>query len=291
MVTSLVVDLLDVLMNVVVAIITGSVIMLVESMQGVADVTSVGLLLLGHRRSHRRANKQHPFGYGKEVYFWSILSAFIAVAITATLSFYFGYSEFMHPTGVDNIYVAYIILSIAIVTNTYAFWLSAKKLLGDRPFRQILRVFLRSHRIATKTTFVLDAMGTAAATIGLSSLVAYQVRGNIYLDGIGAMLMAIGLAIFAILLLIGALSLITGQSAPRDVERNIRDKALEVEGVHEVVGLSTMMLGSEGILVNIEVHLKNDLTTDQVEVVIAEVKQHVHKIGPGMQVHVEPDAR
>ena len=265
--------------------------MLVETMQGVADLTSVSLLVIGHRRSHRRANKQHPFGFGKEVYFWSILSSFIIVAITATMSFFFGYQEFMHPTKVENIYFAYLILGIAIVTNSYAFWLGAQKLLGDRPLKNIVRVFVQSHRIAAKTTVVLDAMGTMAAVIGLSSLVAYQVRGNIFLDGIGAMLMAVGLAVFAILLLIGALNLITGQSAPADVQHNIRNKVLEVAGVREVVGLSTMMLGSEGILVNIEVHLKNDLTTDQIEEIIAEIKHHVHKIGPGMQVHVEPDAR
>jgi cation diffusion facilitator family transporter len=278
-------------MNVAVAIVTGSVIMLVEAMQGMADLTSVGLLAFGYRRSHRRANKLHPFGYGKEVYFWSIISAFIIVSITATLSFYFGYQRFLHPTGIDNIYIAYIILAVAIITNSYAFWLGAQKLLANRPFKYLVSTFINSHLIAAKTTVVLDALGTVSAVIGLSSLIAFQVRGNVYLDGIGAMLMAVVLAGFAVMLLIGALNLITGQSAPREIEQDIRDKTQGVDGVREVVGLSTMMLGSESILVNIEVHLKNDLNTDQIEEIVAEIKKRVHRIAPGMQVHVEPDAR
>lgn len=291
LVTSLLVDLLDFLMNTAVAIFTGSVVMVVEAMQGLADLSSTGMLLLGYHHSRRRANKRHPFGYGKEMYFWSVLAAFIIVAITATTSFLMGLREFRNPTPVDNLGAAYVILTIAIITNAYAFLLGARKLLNGERFSKLMRVFMTSPMIATKTTVVLDAMGTVAATFGLSSLAAYGIRHNPYLDGIGAMIMAVALAVFAIILLVSARSLVTGQSAPTDLEDQIKDAALKVKGVQAVLGLSTMMLGAESTLVNIEVHIRNNLTTDEIEEIITHVKHNIHHLQPGMKVHVEPDAR
>ncbi len=290
LVTSMLVDLLDFLMNTAVAVFTGSVVMVVEAMQGLADLSSTGMLLLGYNRSRRHANKRHPFGYGKEMYFWSVLAAFIIVAITATTSFLMGLREFRNPTPVDNIGAAWVILAIAIVTNAYAFFLGARKLLNGQRFSKLMSAFMNSPMIATKTTVVLDAMGTMAAMFGLSSLVAYGVRHNPYLDGIGAMIMAVVLAVFAIILLVSARSLVTGQSAPEELEGMIKDATLKVPGVQAVLGLSTMMLGAESTLVNIEVHIRDNLTTDEVEEIIEHIKHNVHKLQHGMKVHVEPDA-
>jgi cation diffusion facilitator family transporter len=292
LVTSLLVDVLDFFMNIAIAIFTGSVVMLVEALQGLADLTAVSMLLFGYRSSRRKPTKKHPFGYGKEVYFWSVLSAFIIVAITASLSFYFGYKEFMNPTAVDNIGVAYLVLGVAVVTNAYAFYVGAVKLLEGtgKPLTKIWHAFMTSPMIAPKTTVVLDAMGTLAAVFGLSSLIAYGVTGDVHLDGLGAMLMAVVLAIFSVMLLISTRSLVTGQSAPPELEEEIRQAALRVPEVRNVLGLSTMMLGTESTLANIEVNIRNDHTTDEVEKIVREVKKEIHLVQPGIRVHVEPDA-
>jgi cation diffusion facilitator family transporter len=292
LITSLLVDVLDFFMNIAIAIFTGSVVMLVEALQGLADLTAVSMLLFGYRSSRRKATKKHPFGYGKEVYFWSVLSAFIIVAITASLSFYFGYKEFMNPTPVENISVAYLVLGVAVVTNAYAFYVGASKLLEGtgKPLTKIGHAFMTSPMIAPKTTVVLDAMGTLAAVFGLSSLIAYGVTGDVHLDGLGAMLMAVVLAIFSVMLLISTRSLVTGQSAPPELEEKIRQAALRVPEVRNVLGLSTMMLGTESTLANIEVNIRNDHSTDEVEKIIKDVKKEVHLVQPGIRVHVEPDA-
>jgi cation diffusion facilitator family transporter len=287
--TSFFVDILDVAMNATIAVITGSVVMLAETLEGFADMCSAGLLLVGFKKSTKRPNKLHPFGFGKELYFWSTLAAFIMVAITATLSFRYGYEEFKDPTEVKHIGIAIAVLAVAVATNGYSFMLSARKLLEGKRVSKLWEAFLASPHIAPKSTLVLDAMGVLAAIFGLFSLLMYILTGNSQFDGIGAMLVSLVLVASAIVLLITIRSLVIGQSAPREMERRIRDAVREIPEVRHIVGMRTMMLGSDSLLVNIDVHLRDGLTTDQVESIIEKVRDAAEETGEGFTVHVEPD--
>ncbi|HEV7454496.1 MAG TPA: cation diffusion facilitator family transporter [Candidatus Saccharimonadales bacterium] len=289
LVTSFFVDVLDVAMNATIAIITGSVVMLAETLEGFADMCSAGLLLIGFKKSARRANKLHPFGFGKELYFWSTLAAFVMVAITATLSFRIGYDKFNDPTAVKHIGIAIVVLAVAVVTNGYSFMLSARKLLEGKPVKKLWEAFLASPHIAPKSTLVLDAMGVMAAIFGLLSLTLYLVTGNSQFDGIGAMLVSLVLVASAVVLLITIRSLVIGQSAPREMERRIRDAVREIPEVRHIVGMRTMMLGSDSLLVNIDVHIRDGLSTDQIESVVEKVRDTAEQTGEGFTVHVEPD--
>lgn len=287
--TSFFVDLSDVLLNLIVAAITGSVVMLAEALEGLADLCSAGLLLVGFKRSKQRANHDHPFGFGKEMYYWSTLAAFVMVGITATLSFKFGYDRFTNPEPISHLWLAISVLIIAVGSNGYSLSLSIRKLLDGEPFQKFAGIFITSPHIAPKTTVVLDAMGTLAAIFGLVALTLYGLTGNAKFDGIGAMLVGALLVGFAIILLISVRSLVTGQSASREMERRIRDAVREVTEVRHVVGLRTMMLGSDNLLVNLDVHLKDGLSTDQVEEVVQKIKDAAEATGDGFTVHVEPD--
>lgn len=288
LIVTLLVDISDILMNIVVALITRSSVMLAESMQGLADFISVSLVILGHKRADRRSNTRHPFGYGKELYFWSLISAFFIFSITAWLSFYFGWQHFWHPEPVQHIALAYIVLAIGTATNFYAFNLSAQRILGRR--RKMWRAFLGSHNIAPKITYVLDLMGTLSAALGLVALVLYQVTGNSRFDGLGAMLIAVMMAVLAFILLISIKDLITGRSAPPEVRRGIRAAALSHPAVLDIPDLRTMIIGSDKYLVNIDVHLKDGLDTDQIEQVVDEIKANIKAAQPGAyHVQIEPE--
>lgn len=288
--TAMLVDVVDIVTNTFVAIISGSAVMLVEAMAGVADCFAMLLLLIGNKRSLRRANKLHPFGHGKEQYFWATLAGFIILAITATVSFAFGWHAFKHPESVGFIGLTWLVLSIAVVTNGYAFWQAARKVLKGRSWLNLFRAFGESWDVASKTALVLDAMGSVSAIIGLTSLVLYGITGRHTLDGIGAMAMAVAMALFAVLLLIGVRSLITGQSAPKAVQDKIRKTVLGISEVHEVVSIHTMILGSESMLANIDVNFNNDLKTDELEKTVEHIKHKVQTAFPDQSVlvNVEP---
>jgi divalent metal cation (Fe/Co/Zn/Cd) transporter len=103
LVTTFLVDLLDVALNLSVAILTGSVVMLSEFFQGLADLTAAAFLLVGYKRSGKKADKLHPFGYGKEIYFWTLISAVVMMTFTATASSYVGLIRFLNPQEITHI--------------------------------------------------------------------------------------------------------------------------------------------------------------------------------------------
>src|SRR5688500_1114754 len=180
--TSFLVDLGDIILNVIVMLATGSVVMLAEAFEGLSDLVASGLLLIGLRISKRRPNKKHPFGYGKALFFWTLISAIVMLIFGAGSSVYFGVQRLLHPTEITNLLWAYGALCISIITNGYAFSLSTRRLLEKEKFKDLYRAFLRSTHVETKNTFILDFTGTASAVLGLISLVLYQAAGIKHFD-------------------------------------------------------------------------------------------------------------
>jgi cation diffusion facilitator family transporter len=288
--TSFFVDLLDTIINLAIAVLTGSAVMLAEALQGMADLSSVSMLLIGFERSKKRSNKQHPFGYGKELYFWAILSVFLIIGITATLSFYSGLQQLRNPEPVNYLAVTYAALAISVVTNSYAFKLSLRKLLKNNSIKQLPKYFLETADVASRTTLVLDAMGTLAALFGLVALLFYGITGDSRYDGLGAMIIGVMLLILALVLLFTTKSLVTGRSAPKELEKEIRDATSSTPNIKKVLGLRTMVMGSDDLLVNLQVHIKDNLSTDEVEQVIDRTKENIRKKIPGRtHITIEPE--
>jgi cation diffusion facilitator family transporter len=285
--TSFLVDILDIIINGAAAIITGSVVMLAETLQGVADLTAAGFLLIGLRRSGRPSDKKHPFGYGRELYVWALFSAVVMFTLVAGFSIYFGWERLTDTEPIDHIGVAYAILVISVISNSYAFSVSFRRLMGKN-VKNIRRRFAQSPLIESKTTFILDLMGTMAALVGLIALILYGLTGSVLFDGLGAIMIGIIVAGFALVLMRSTKELLIGKSAPADMQTEIRRAAMEIPQVQEVLDLRTVNIGLNRLLVIIEVHLQEGLHTEQIEKVIDAIKDHVKQTVPvAYRVQVE----
>src|ERR1035437_2736477 len=257
-ITSFVVDLLDVVLSFTAVILSGSVVMLTQVLRGVSDLASSGLLLVGLKRSMRKDDRTHPFGYGREIYFWNFLAAIVMFGLTSTISFYFGWQRFFHPESIKDINIAIAILVLTFFTNGYAFFLSFRRLLKRRPARHILRIFYHSSLVETKTTFILDLMGTCASLVGIVALTIYVFTGDVRFDGLGAMIIGAMLAVFS-------LFLVAGKRDSEETEAKITEAALEVEEVEQVLGIKTLHIGTEKLLVDLDVHMQSRLGTRELE--------------------------
>jgi cation diffusion facilitator family transporter len=290
-VTTFVVDLLDVALNLTVAILTGSVVMLSEFFQGLADLTAAAFLLIGYKRSRKKADRRHPFGYGKEIYFWTLISAVVMMTFTATASFYVGLKRFLDPQEITHIGFGYGTLLITLGTNTYALSLSARRLLKNKSLRRLPEVFLNSGAVSSKNALVLDLMGTTAAGSGLISLLLYQLVDEKRFDGVGAMVIGVMTAILALVLIIGIKGLLIGERAESQTEEKIKKAVLTIPQVKKILDLRTMQIGSEKLLVNIEVHMQDRLTTDELEALIDKIEKRLREKVPSIQyVQVELEA-
>lgn len=285
-ITSFMVDLSDIVLNVLAALLSGSIVMLTQSLQGAADLLTSGLLWLGVSRS-KRAAKRSSFGYGRELFFWILMAGVSMFVITAGLSFYLGLERFLHPQPVTDLAFAYAVLAIGIATNFYAFRLSLARLGGWRlSLRKAVSVVTNSNLIESKSTLVLDMMGTIASLLGLAALIIYGITGNYRWDGLGAMIVGAASAFFAVLLIAEVRDLIAGRSASPEIKKQISTAAQAVNGVIDVLDLRTMMLGSENLLVNIEVHFEQQLRTPEIEKITDEIKRAIKRAVPIVQ-HVQ----
>ncbi len=284
--TSLVVDFSDLVLNITVAVLSGSVVLAAEALQGGVDLITSGLIMIGLRRSHRRSNRRYPFGYGREIYFWSLMAGTLMLTFTAGLSMYFGWQRIITPRPIDHLWLGFTVLIIALTSNGYAFYLSARRLRENHESGEVWRSFLDSNLIETKVTFVLDAMGTVAAFYGLVALTIYQLTGDPRFDGLGAVIIGITIGLFAFFLVSEVRSLIVGRSAGVEIEAAIKAAALEVEGVRQILDLRTMYIGSERLLVNMEVDMKQNLKTNVLEQRIDEIKANVQAKVPSVH-HIQ----
>lgn len=277
--TSFLVDLGDIILNVIVMITTGSVVMLAEAFEGLSDLVASGLLLIGLRISKSRPNKKHPFGFGKALFFWTLISATIMLIFGAGLSVYFGVQRLLHPEEIEKIHLAYLALCISILTNGYALSLSTRRLLEKEKLTKIFRIFLATTHVETKNTFILDFTGTASAIMGLISLSLYQLANIQYFDAIGAILIGILVAVSSVMLIWGVKDYLIGKTASADTEESIRKAILKVKEVVEIIELKTMYIGSEKLLVHLDINIKPTDQEDS-EQTVEIIKEHIRKEVP-----------
>jgi cation diffusion facilitator family transporter len=275
--TSFFVDLCDIILNVVVMIATGSVVMLAEAFEGLSDLVASGLLLIGLRYSRRRPNKKHPFGYGKSLFFWTLISAMIMLIFGAGLSIYFGVQRLLHPEEIEKIPYAFGALCISILTNGYALSLSTRRLLDKEKLSRLFRIFLTTTHVETKNTFILDLTGTASAVIGLISLGLYQLNIHLF-DALGAILIGAIIAVSSVLLIWGVKDYLVGKTATPEVESEIKRAVLDSKAVEKILALKTMYIGSEKLLVHLDINLKAN--QKNLEHTIEGIKEQLQKEVP-----------
>lgn len=285
-ISSLVGDVVDIVLNTSVALITGSVVMIVEALQGMANLITDALLLVGLQRANHRSDVQHPFGYGKETYFWTLIATFLMLAITASFSIYLGWLQVVFHEQISVLWLAYAVLIIAIATNSYSMLLSFRRLAAKQGRQTIWKILVDSPFVATKMTFILDVIGVGSATIGLISLLFSDYMNTSLFDGIGAVLIGGLIALSAIVLLGGLRGFIIGKSAGLTLRKKITAIVEANAEIHQVLDLKTMLMGPEHLLVNLEIHAKNSMTTSQLEKIIDRIKNQLQAQIP-MISHVQ----
>lgn len=278
---SFLVDVLDIVTNLVVALLTGSAVVFAEMAQGAADSLGSFLLLVGHRRSRRPSDEAHPRGYGQEVFFWALLSSMAMLVVGSGLSLARGYRQLTQPQALDAPLLALAVMLLSVTTNGYALSQSVRKL--GRPGASLLAGFRSSSRQLVKTAFLRDVLGTLSAVAGLVALALYTVADLVVFDALGAILIGVLMLTFALILIGQARAYITGRAVPDAVRRTLHDAVLAVPGVEAVNGLVAVFTGSEEIALELDLDLEDALTTPEIEDVLDAVEESVVERVPGVR--------
>lgn len=247
------------------ASITGSSAMVSEGIHSVVDTGNQGLLLYGMHRAQKPPDERFPFGHGKEIYFWSFAVAIMIFAVGAGISIYHGVGALLDPHPVEDYFINYIVLVLAMIFEGFAWWFAFKE------FRRIKGkwgYFAAVQRSKSPTTFVVLFEDTAAMLglwVAFIGLLIGQLTGNPYLDGAASIGIGIILAITAAWLAYETKGLLIGESAAPETVRDVRRLAAAMEGVENVNEVLTLHMGPEFIVVNMSVDFRDTLSASEVE--------------------------
>lgn len=246
------VNLAIAVMKLVAGVITGSGAMLSEAVHSVADTITEVLLLTALRRSERPADRKHPFGYGKERYFWSLLAAVSIFASGAMFSFYEGFTTvFGHAEEQGDLLVGYIVLALAFAMESIS-WVQAMRQVrqGAAAENRSVTEYLRLMDDPTpKTVLFEDSAALVGLFLAFAGIGLHQLTGSSVWDGVASI--AIGLLLAAVAYLLGRTNrgLLIGRQADPVMVRAIHAHLTSAPEIEVVVDLQTMLMGTDQVLV------------------------------------------
>ncbi|MFV8327086.1 cation diffusion facilitator family transporter [Flavobacterium sp. ZS1P14] len=287
---SLLVNVVIVISKAFAAFMTGSGAMLAETIHSSADCANQLLLLLGVKQAKRPADDQHPFGYGKSVYFWSFMVAMLLFSIGGMFSIYEGIHKYNRPEPIHEIAWGVGILLFAIALEGYATYsncIELNKRKGDNGFFTYLRSTKDSDLIVVFGENSAAVLGLVLALIAL--LVSYYTGDSRY-DAIGSLAIGVVLILMAIFLAVEVKSLLIGESADPIILDTIKFITENNPKIIEVLNCRTIQQGPGEVLVCVKIKCSPDLTTQSISQLINNFEQEIRTTHPEVKwLYVEPD--
>jgi cation diffusion facilitator family transporter len=277
-------------LKLVAALITGSSGMMAEALHSIADTTNQIFLLLGLRFYKRPASSKHPFGFGKERFFWSFIAAIFIFGVGATYAIYEGIAKLAHPHPPTNLKWAYVVLAISFALEAASITLAFYQEINEAHHEGMtFGEYLRESKDPTAKTVLFEdsaaLLGIVIAAVGLL-LTDYQVGGSAgaYWDGVASILIGLVLAVVAFVLARSSRGLLLGEAAsPKTIEA-IKQAIESHPNVERVVELLTMHLAPKQILINAHVKMRQGLLLDEVERTVLEVEDKIKQVEPKVEM-------
>jgi cation diffusion facilitator family transporter len=273
------------------AVLTGSSAMLSEGIHSLVDTGNGVLLLVGMRRSLAPADAEHPFGHGKELYFWSLIVAISIFGIGGGMSAYEGIRHILHPSHVANPWPSYIVLAVSVVVEGASFLVAVREFNAARG-KVGVREFIRTSKDPSLFTIVFE---DSAAMLGL--LVAFlgiflgQLTGSPYFDGAASVIIGLILASVAFLLVRESKGLLVGEGVEPAMLVCMRDLVSAEQAVDACGHVRTMYMGPNDLLVNLDVAFLPGMPAEKIHGAIGRIEGSLKRAYPEIgRVYIEVDS-
>lgn len=264
----------------IVAGITGSSAMLSEGIHSAVDTGNGILLLIGTHLSERPPSEEHPFGHGKELFFWSLIVAVLIFGIGGGVSLFEGIQHIRHPEPLTDPHWNYIVLGAAVVFEGISFSIALRQFMRERrpgPFWQSVTT---SKDPTTYTVLAEDSAALLGLLVAAAGVYASH-RWNIpELDGAASVVIGLLLAGVAVLLVREARGLLIGEGIRPETARQVREFALQTPGVQAVGRPLSMYIGRNEVLLTLDVAFDPDLPAARVADAVAHIAQVIRERYP-----------
>jgi cation diffusion facilitator family transporter len=267
------------------ALLTNSSAMWSETYHSFSDTFNQVLLLIGIKTSSRVPTERHPFGYGKEQFFWSFIVATLLFGISGILSFEKGFTSIYDPHQIVNANVSYVILFISaifegnalrIAFNLFKDTIEAR---GEKvSLHKLFTEFQESKDPTILTVIVEDSAALLGIAIAAIGIYLSEVTNNMIYDAIASISIGVVLMLFAFFLAKENRALLIGEAMSKKNHVKIIESVLKIPEVNRVITLRTMHFGPNDVLVAMEVSIVDNINTDQIEQVIDTIEERIKSV-------------
>jgi cation diffusion facilitator family transporter len=262
------------------AAFTGSSAMLSEAVHSCVDTGNELLLLYGMRVARKKADRDHPAGYGRELYFWSFIVALLVFALGAGVSIFQGMHRLQDPQPIANAFVSEIVLAASFLFEGYSWVVSVREFSRAKGDLGWWQAFVKSKDPPLFMVVFEDSAALAGIAIAAVGTVLAAHFGLARADGISSVLIGVVLAFTSTLLARESKSLLIGERADSALIQSILDIANGACGSSRANGVLTLQMAPDQIMAAMSFEFDDALTAPQIEQMIADIEQRIHAAHP-----------
>jgi cation diffusion facilitator family transporter len=273
------------------AALSGSSAMIAEGVHSLVDSSDGTLLLVGRWRSKQPPDDEHPFGHGKELYFWTLLVAIVFFAVGGGMSIYEGVLHLLHPEPLRDPTISYIVLGVATVFDGGSFIIALRELRASVPDKSIANV-VRNGKDPSVFTVVLEDVAdlTGLGIAFLSLWLEYRFNAP-WIDGVGSIGIGLVLATVALILVTESKALLVGERAHQSIIEALQRAAKYNPGVRAVARPLSMQLGPHEVLLAVGMEFAPELSAADIAMAIDQLEARVRQEQPDVKhIYIEVES-
>lgn len=268
------------LVKFVASYITNSSAMFSEAIHSVVDTLNEILLLYGMKKSEKPANAKHPFGYGRELYFWAFIVALMVFALGAIVSIYQGIQHILQPEVMQDPLINYIVLGLAILFEGFSWSVALKTFRKQKGNLGYFETFRHSKDPTTFTVLFEDTAALVGLVIALVGIFLAHQLNIPELDGAASILIGIVLAVSAWFLARETKGLLLGETADPKLREDVLNIAQQDAAVFSANGVLTEQMGAQQVIASLSLEFKDDLTSDEIEACVNRIEAQIRQLHP-----------
>lgn len=262
------------------ALFTGSSAMLSEAIHSIVDTGNGGLLLLGSRLSRKPPDETHPFGYGKELYFWTLIVAILIFALGGGMSVYEGVVHLRQPHHIENPVWNYVVLGAALIFEGASFFFALRAFRTEKGKQTVIETIHLSKDPTTFTVLLEDTAALLGLLVALVGVWLADQFNNPHFDGLASIVIGAILGAVAVMLAFESRSLLIGEGVSEEMRERIHATVTSDPAVAEIRQFLTLHFGPSDILLTMNLRWQNELTASEVTEVIARIEAGIRQQFP-----------
>ena len=266
------------------AVLTGSSAMLSEGIHSLVDTVNEVLLLYGLKRAGKAADVSHPFGYGRELYFWSFIVSLLVLALGAGAAFYEGVSHLLDPHPMRAPLINYVVLAASFVFEGGSWWFTLKAFRKTKGSQGYFEAFRSSKDPSVFTVLFEDTAALIGLVIALAGIAGAHALAMPQLDGIASLGIGGVLAVSSLLLARETKALLIGESAHPRVRESILKIACADPAIRAANGVITVQMGPRQIVAALSAEFEDALTTGDIETCVNRIEDAIKCAHPDISV-------